>query len=382
MQLVRWLCGSLLILLVVTSNTQAQVGHVVQVQMPIAPSAVPAEGQIHLVYEVHVTNLQSENTATLTGLQAIATEIERTLAALEGEELVRDIRIVGAQDVSATEDGVELKAGTRAIVYMWVSLEPGSEPTSITHRIRLFRVLSEGETEHHEFDTEPLGLGPAPVVISPPVGGDWWVVDGRGRRQDNTGHRRAAQISVRGRAPIAQRFARDLVRIVDGRALREGREGNAGSYGWGREVLAVADGVVVDIQDTIPENHPGAPGLPKFTLKTLLGNHVVLDIGEGRYAVYGHLQPGQMRVTVGDRVRPGDVLALVGNSGASGGPHLHFQITDNPSPLGGEGLPYVIDRFEVSGRKVGFQGVPESWDPQRREREMPMENAILRFLVR
>jgi len=167
--------------------------------------------------------------------------------------------------------------------------------------------------------------------------------------------------------------------LVDGRGRVDGMEGNAARYSWGQEVLAVADGVVAEIKDGIPENVMGSAPPIEITLETLPGNYVVLDIGGGRYATYAHLQPGEMRVAVGDSVRVGDVLGLVGNSGNSGGPHLHFQITDAPSPFAGEGLPYLIDSFEVIGRMEGFQGDLEAWAPEPREREMPMENMILRF---
>ena len=59
---------------------------------------------------------------------------------------------------------------------------------------------------------------------------------------------------------------------------------------------------------------------------------VVLDLGRGRFATYFHLQPRSIRVKEGDTVRSGDMLGLVGNSGANA-PHLHFQVTDGPGPM-------------------------------------------------
>ena len=183
-------------------------------------------------------------------------------------------------------------------------------------------------------------------------------------------------ISVNGRAPTAQRFARDW------------SSGSREMDTRGQEVLAVADGVVVEVKDGIPENEgrPTTALAVPITLETLLGNHVLLDIGDERFAVYAHLQPG-LSVGVGDRVKTGDLLGLVGNSGNSMGNHLHFQIVDRPSPLGGEGVPYVIDSFEVIGERFGrrdaesnaYRMEEESWDPELREREMPMEGAIVRF---
>jgi murein DD-endopeptidase MepM/ murein hydrolase activator NlpD len=44
------------------------------------------------------------------------------------------------------------------------------------------------------------------------------------------------------------------------------------------------------------------------------------------------------------------VLAELGNTGNSGGPHLHFQLMDRPSFLGADGLPFVLQRFRLDGR--------------------------------
>ena len=50
-----------------------------------------------------------------------------------------------------------------------------------------------------------------------------------------------------------------------------------------------------------------------------------------------------------EMVRPGQVIGLLGNSGNSDAPHLHFHLGDAPSPLGTEGLPFLIARFEKLG---------------------------------
>ncbi|MBS1844146.1 MAG: M23 family metallopeptidase [Actinobacteria bacterium] len=59
-------------------------------------------------------------------------------------------------------------------------------------------------------------------------------------------------------------------------------------------------------------------------------------------------------VKIGERVRPGDVLGLLGNSGNSNAPHLHFQLMDGPSPLGSEGIPYRFSSFTAEGRLANF----------------------------
>jgi murein DD-endopeptidase MepM/ murein hydrolase activator NlpD len=87
---------------------------------------------------------------------------------------------------------------------------------------------------------------------------------------------------------------------------------------------------------------------------------VILDIGGGNYALYAHFQPDSIRVREGDRVEQGDVLALVGNSGNSVAPHLHFHVMSGPLSLASNGLPYGVDSFTVTGRTPGTDAFDEA----------------------
>ena len=168
------------------------------------------------------------------------------------------------------------------------------------------------------------------------------AVNGPGR---DSGHRRAL-IATEGSARIAQRFGIDWVqRHPAGGTFQGDAKDNKSYRAYGAEVLAVANGLVVATKDGIPENVPGitSRAVP-ITSETVGGNHIVLDLGGGRYAFYAHFQPGSLKVKVGDRVTRGQVIGLVGNSGNSTEPHLHFHISDGVSPLGSEGLPYVPRR--------------------------------------
>jgi murein DD-endopeptidase MepM/ murein hydrolase activator NlpD len=141
----------------------------------------------------------------------------------------------------------------------------------------------------------------------------------------------------------------------------------------------------VSVNDSVPENKKDTDSRAvPITLETIGGNYVILDLGKGRYAMYLHMQPGKMRVKVGDKVRRGDILGLLGNSGNSDGPHLHFQICDANSPLGAEGLPFVFESFEKMGQGA-ITDTEANWKPlangkaEQRRMEIPLENAILGF---
>ena len=93
----------------------------------------------------------------------------------------------------------------------------------------------------------------------------------------------------------------------------------------------------------------------------VLGNHLVLDLGDGIYAVLAHLRRGSLRVAKGKRVRAGEQVAECGNSGNSTEPHLHFQLMDHRSVLFGAGLPFRLASFEVDGAIQA--GVPANSRP-------------------
>ena len=79
----------------------------------------------------------------------------------------------------------------------------------------------------------------------------------------------------------------------------------------------------------------------------MLGNHVVVDHGDGVYSAYAHLRRRSLRVAVGDRVRAGQQLAEVGNSGNSSEPHLHIQLMDDRSLTAAAGLPFRWDGIGI-----------------------------------
>ena len=207
-----------------------------------------------------------------------------------------------------------------------------------------------------------------PLVIAPPLRGKWWrAVNG----PSNTSNHRRALIAVGGHAHVAQRFAIDWVKVDDDDKTFTGdADKNASYYAYGAEVLAVADGVVTETKDGIPQNIPGSTRAVPITLETIAGNHVIVDLGGGRFAFWAHLQPGSVRVKIGDRVRRGQVLGLVGNSGNSTEPHLHFHVSDASSSLGSDGVPYAFDAFQLrqpDGKSLA------------RVKQLPTEKEIVAF---
>jgi murein DD-endopeptidase MepM/ murein hydrolase activator NlpD len=68
-----------------------------------------------------------------------------------------------------------------------------------------------------------------------------------------------------------------------------------------------------------------ADGVVSFTrFQSGLGNTVIVDHSNGFQTVYGHLS--QFKVKEGQRVRRGELIGLIGNTGYSTGPHLHYEV--------------------------------------------------------
>jgi murein DD-endopeptidase MepM/ murein hydrolase activator NlpD len=235
----------------------------------------------------------------------------------------------------------------------------------------------------------------APRVIGAPLQGDHWLA---ANGPDNEADHRRALLPISGQSHIAQRFAIDWVRLFDDGRTAHGDVAKNSSYRcYGANVVAVADGTIVDTHDGIPENVPDpvARAVP-ITPETIGGNYIVLDVGDHNYAFFAHLQPHSLKVRRGDRVRRGQLLALVGNTGNSSEPHLHFHVADRNAGMAAEGIPYALQAFDLEalpefiapalatvGNSVGISpdGIAKwlAGPVQRRRREIPMRNAIVRF---
>jgi hypothetical protein len=271
---------------------------------------------------------------------------------------------------------------------MWVTLDkPHAVPHSLRHRLAFSVPTSDGKIEDRHLDVGGLEVSQArAVVISAPFRDGRWIA---GNGPANTSIHRRAALLAGGRTLMPERFAIDWLKFGDdGKPWHDDPTIKANWYGYGVDVLAVADGVVASTKDGIAENVPLSPtrAVP-ITLDTIAGNYVILALGNSSFAFYAHLQPGSLRIKAGDHVHRGQVLGLLGNSGNSDAPHLHFHI-GNQNSLESEGLPYVFDAFEILGTADPDKAFRDGWrppagtKPQKRVQEIPAENAIVRFASR
>jgi Peptidase family M23 len=319
------------------------------VAMPVAaPNPVRgADDKIHLAYELTLIN-QSQ---LIVGIEAVD-----VVDAVNGQGIQHlDWKAVDAQlRLNSREEGNVMAPANSGYLFMDVTFDAGAKvPPVIAHRFQLSVKSTKPDIEGPKppssisFTGVPVSVGAAAVVIGPPLKGPRWVAGG-GCCATITYHR-GATLSINGQVHVAERFAIDFVQLNDNGSLASGPAAALASYRYfGAEVLSVADGVVAAIHDGDAEEVPGK--LPEGkSIANAGGNYVVVDIGEGRFAFYAHLQPGSLRVKQGDHVGQGQVLALLGNSGNADAPHLHFHVMDGPSPLEANGLPYAFTSFEGEG---------------------------------
>lgn len=96
----------------------------------------------------------------------------------------------------------------------------------------------------------------------------------------------------------------------------------------GVEVLAAASGVVVGIRNTMEDVLVGDIGRDALEGRGA-GNGVRIDHGNGWVTQYAHMMKGSITVEVGQQVKAGDVLGLIGLSGNTAFPHLHLSVSHN-----------------------------------------------------
>ena len=326
----------------------------VEVVCPSPPSPVMIGKNKVLVYELHVTNFDVVP-LTLKGVSVFtAHEHPEQLTSLEEEKLSAAMARVGSPMMmpgssnAGDQDTRTINPGGRSVVFLWIELPTNQPaPSKLRHQL-VFSSTPAGADKPSDTTLEDFAVqvnqDPVPILGPPFSGGIWLAGDGPA---NDSNHRRSV-FAIDGYIYSPERFAIDWVKIGSNEDTRHnGNTKNENWWGWGEPVLAVADGEITEAVDEFPDNTPRV--LPPVTLDNIAGNHIVLQIARNRFVTYAHLQRGSIKVRTHDRVRRGDVLAFLGNSGNTTGPHLHLQVTDHNSVLQSQGTPFVFAAFTYLG---------------------------------
>ncbi|UGS38046.1 M23 family metallopeptidase [Capillimicrobium parvum] len=363
---------------------------------PVIASMIPqrqvvavrgSDGRFHVLYELMLTNSVGAP-ATLGPVRILDAANGRTVRRLSVKEMLSTgaLHQLDRQDSETSK----LPAGSSRLLTLDVSFASrAAVPRRLTHR---FQVATQNPlTSQAQRFTYDAGRVPVsrriPPAYAPPLEGTGWVAsDGC---CSPSGHVNAI-LGLNGRLQAAERFAIDWMRIDAAGRMFQGDPANPASwFSYGSPIKAVSDGVVTYARDGEPDQTPGR--MPtNLTWDQLVGNAVYVRTSDGLTQAFVHLSPGSVRVKAGDRVQTGMVLGLLGNSGASLAPHLHFHVVDGRRPATSDGFPYTITSFSLAGQAnvnqllAGIKGEAsfpsrDQLNPVAHDDELPLGFSVVDF---
>jgi len=359
-----------------TMPAEAKTTTALHVEASNAPyAAFGSDGRLHVEYDLVLTNAFA-GPATL---DAVAVRADgKPALTLTGDALTAATHTLLTSDATVT-----IAPASTAFTQVDLVLPGRTAPKRITNRVAYTipadapsrSVIGSTVSASPVLRTDPR----PPTVISAPLSGAGWV-NVNGCCNDPTSPHRETLLASDGDWVTPELFAIDWIREVDGRFYSGDGMQNTDWVGFGEPIHAVADGTVVVTRDGLPDIPPMTKNPGLRTPEDYAGNNVIVAIGHGRYAVFDHLVRGSVRVRRGQRVRAGQVVGNLGNSGNTDGPHLHFGIEARPDSLA-QGLPFEIDDFvlEHTASAASPGQVTLIGTPKRLHRALPLIRSVATF---
>lgn len=150
-----------------------------------------------------------------------------------------------------------------------------------------------------------------------------------------------AQVHKSGKTETSMRYATDIVKLKKfGYTVKNVLSTENKDYETFHEkVYSPCEATVIAVVDGMEDNIPFSGNYPYS-----VGNHVVLKI-KNNYIVMGHLEKGSIKVKEGDKVKPEQQLAIIGNCGLTPSSHLHMQVSECEDGLywQGKGVPIFFN---------------------------------------
>lgn len=150
-----------------------------------------------------------------------------------------------------------------------------------------------------------------------PFTGQWFTNNGGDTIELNHHHRAKAQ-----------KYAFDFVILKNGKHHRNAGKKNSDHYIFGQPILSPADGSVVEAVDGVRDNNPG-----EGNYLSAAGNHLIIKHQANEHSFMAHFKQDSICVKRGDKVKAGQLLGKVGNSGQSYSPHFHYHLQDSNTLL-------------------------------------------------
>lgn len=149
---------------------------------------------------------------------------------------------------------------------------------------------------------------------------------------------------------INQRYAYDFEIRKNNLPYHDDYKVCSNFYCYNDELIAPLDGIVIDIQnlynDTrVLENRPVINDCPDPR-----GNYILIKHNNNEYSLIAHILKDSFKVKIGDFVKTGDILAKVGNSGNTEGPHIHFQVQDGINFYTSKSIPISFKNIKINSK--------------------------------
>ena len=247
------------------------------------------DGMDHVEYELLVVSVFPEP-VTLSSV-IVLDPVGKELMRMDGAALAAATQTLFAKTASPV-----VPASAAVSIDVDLILPPGAAPERVTHRIA-YTLKADSQlgllADPPEVDAPEVAINhQAAIVIRPPVEGDGWLA-GAACCKPNV--HRDERIAINGsRIETAETFAVDLVRVRQDRIFDGDGKAVEQYYGFGENVLAVADGTVVSVHDGMSDQTPFVLMTPKST-SDYGGNNVMLEIAPNVFAWYAHLRHAQHR---------------------------------------------------------------------------------------
>lgn len=362
----------------------------------LAPDPIPVtgtDGKIHVVYELQVLNA-SPLPATLVKLETLqGGPGGKVLSTASAPEISARTVLLGAPNFGVV---AEIPGG-RAGILLEDDVYPtrADVPDRVTHRVSAtFRGARTKEASlSNYYPTQATDIGGevttgsgTPATIGPPLAGDDWIA---GNGCCTFSSHRGVMMPFGGRVNGSERYAIDYQRVdMNAKPLVDLQAGRVVTYrgdptknesylAWDSPVQSVSDGTVVKVVSDAPDIAPGS--LPaNVAIGDATGNRVIIDIGNGVFALFAHLKQGSPTIKAGDKVTRGQVIGRLGNSGNTTEPHLHFQLTRSEAPLVGDNVPFEIESFDYVGQ-FKETGEFDAASAGPRTSQLPMANSVTSY---
>jgi murein DD-endopeptidase len=355
----------------------------IDMRIPFMAGLVPIDGIPTAYYELYLTNF-SHDSIIIRHIEIFDPSDSSIVASLNKDDLAGRYAVIGVPKKPGenTRESV-LGPGNSGVIYLELALRREKLPLQLGHRVSI-EIVKDSNKSMLQVEGALVQLSQKPPVIlgRPLAGGAWAAVYDPSWQ---SGHRRVIY-TVNGKARIPGRYAIDFIKLDSQGRLAIGDDNLIKNwYGYGVDVLAVANGTVVAARDDFAESVT-LSGYVACPPAKATGNYIAIDIGNNHIVFYEHLKPGSIRIKPGQIVKKGQVIAAVGFTGQTTGPHLHFHVADRNSPLGAEGIPFVFERFTVLGTYTDFEKFgKEPWTPVNVARsssvtaERPAPKSVIRF---